>query len=369
MRILLVSSFVLPHAGGVEQFADTTARMLRERGHTVRLLACRRPGEDGTADAHVPARFVGHGEWPLPTGGWRTVSREVGWADTVVANNALQPLSDLAVLAARRRGVGRLLVIHGSGQPHPGAGRRAAGLARAGVQRTLSRAAVRRALPVSVSVAGAEGVRRTYGVRCAYLPYPLPELPPAPPLPPPAADEPLRVAWVGRLAAEKDPLLAVRAVERLRAARPATLDVHGGGRLEPQLAELAAARGWLTLHGSRPWREVLDEQARAHVCLSTSAWDNVQVAVLEALARGVPVVSTQVGDAARYYRRPELGRFCVPAGDAGALSDALAELAAGYAGHRHAFDDNGRRLQAVHGGAVAALEELIDGAARERRAR
>jgi hypothetical protein len=55
MHVLLVSSFVLPHAGGVEQFVATIRRMLEDRGHVVRLLACRLPGRDGTADAVVPA--------------------------------------------------------------------------------------------------------------------------------------------------------------------------------------------------------------------------------------------------------------------------------------------------------------------------
>ena len=49
MRILLVSSFVVPHAGGVEQFVQTVREMLEARGCEVRLLACRRDGEDATA--------------------------------------------------------------------------------------------------------------------------------------------------------------------------------------------------------------------------------------------------------------------------------------------------------------------------------
>ncbi len=368
VRILLVSSFVSPHAGGVERFTDTVRDLLTERGHAVRLLACRRPGEDRAADALVPARFVGAGDWPLPTGGARTLWREVGWADAVLASNALQPLSDLAVLAARRRGVPRLLVVHGSGQPRSGEGRPLADRARSGFQRTLARAAVRRALVVSVSVAGLDGVRRAYGVRGAHLPYPLPELPVAYALRPPAAAEPLRVAWVGRLAPEKDPLLAVRAVERLRERRAATLDVHGAGRLEAELAALSATRPWLTLGGAQPWPAVLEHQARAHVCLSTSTWDNVQVAVLEALARGIPVVSTQVGDAERHHG-PALRRFCVAPGDADAVAAALDELATGYAEHRRAFVANGRRLRALHGQGAIALEELIGVAGRPRRAR
>jgi len=357
MRVLLVSSFVLPHAGGVEQFVATIGGLLERHGYDVRVLACRRPGEDGTADAVVPARYLGAAGWPLPTGGWTTVWNEVGRADVIIANVSLYVLPAVAVLAGRRRGVPALFVIHGSGETvrH---GSRAFAVARAGFQRGVARIAVRRSLPVSVSRVGVEGARRSYGVHAAYLPYPLPELP--------AAegtvlreDEALRVAWIGRLGREKDPLLAVRAVERLRAKRPAMLDMYGDGPLRARLDTLAAERPWLAVHGARPWAEVLEVQGRVHVCLSTSVWDNVQVAVLEALARGVPVVSTRVGDAPRYYRVPSLARFCVDSGDEEALSRAMGELADSHELHRRAFADNGRQLEAIHRDAPRILMELI----------
>jgi glycosyltransferase involved in cell wall biosynthesis len=358
MRILLVSSFVVPHAGGVEQFVQTVRELLEARGCEVRLLACRRPGEDATADVVVPSRYLGPGGWPLPVAGWGTIRREVAGADAVVANVALQPLSVAAIAVARLQGVRRMLVVHGSGQPRRH-GSRAVLALRALFIRTVARPAMRQCLPVSVSVAGVEGAERAYGVRVRYLPYPLAELPVAEPRDGPADGEALRLVWVGRLAPEKDPLLAVRAVDRLRDAHDASLDVYGSGPLQPDLARLAETRPWMTLRGSRPWPEVLAAQERAHVCLSTSRWDNVQVAVLEALARGVPVVSTRVGDAPRYYTLPDLERFCVPPGDPAALADATAAVAAGYDDHRRAFADNGAHLRAVHSESPRILMELI----------
>ena len=75
MRVLLVSSFVLPHAGGVEQFVATLRALLEQSGCEVRVLACRRPGEDTTADVVLPTRFIGPSGWPLVTGGWETLCR------------------------------------------------------------------------------------------------------------------------------------------------------------------------------------------------------------------------------------------------------------------------------------------------------
>ena len=50
-NVLLVSSFVLPHTGGVEQFVDTAKEVLSARRCRVRVLACRLPGGSVDADA------------------------------------------------------------------------------------------------------------------------------------------------------------------------------------------------------------------------------------------------------------------------------------------------------------------------------
>jgi glycosyltransferase involved in cell wall biosynthesis len=357
-KALLVSSFVRPHRGGVEEFVEAARTLLEERGWQVRTLACRIPG--ATADAVVPTRFFGGSEWPLPTGAWRTIWREVGAVDVVIANNARHLLPVLSVLAARARRRAALLVIHGSGEglyAGPGPFR----LARSLFERTLALLAVRVSRPVSVSRAGVEGVRKLYGASADYLPYPVRELPPLSPRTL-SADEPLSVAWVGRLFPEKDPHLAVEAVAEVRREREAVLDMCGDGRLRGELEELAAQRPWLVLHGSRPWEEAQALQARAHVCLSTSVADNVQVAVLEALCRGIPTVSTRVGDAPAYYLRPAIHHLCVPPRDPEAVAKALLDLAASHDDYRREFEANAAALRARHEDAGAILAALAAGA-------
>jgi glycosyltransferase involved in cell wall biosynthesis len=350
---------VLPHAGGVEQFVETARGILLERGCDVRVLACRRAGSDATADDTVPTRFLGRSSWPLPVGGWRTLWREVHHADVVVGNNARHVLPVLAVLVARLQRRGAIFVVHGSGEgPHAGSG--AFRVARATFQRTLARRAVRVSRPVSVSHAGVASILRLYGVEATHLPYPLRALPPVAATPRLTADEPVRLVWVGRLYPEKDPALAVRAVERLRDERPATLDVYGAGILDAELARLARSRPWLRLHGACGWDEIQEVQAAAHLCLSTSAADNVQVAVLEALSRGIPVVSTRVGDASRYYLSGALGCFCVAAGDPDAIARSVLELCSSYPSYRDDFVRNGQKLTSQHGEAPSVLARLID---------
>jgi glycosyltransferase involved in cell wall biosynthesis len=355
--VLVVSSFVLPHAGGVEEFVGSARRLLEERGLHVRVLACRLPGLDGTADAVVPARFLGRSGWPLPTGGLTTLWRELSAADLVLANNARHLLPVVAVLAARCRRRAALLVVHGSAQGEY-AGGRGFGRVRALFQATLGRLAVHASRPVSVSRAGVEGVERLYGRQAAYLPFPVKPLAPAAPLAPePGA--PLRIAWVGRLSPEKDPLRAVEAVDIVRRTREAELHLYGDGPLRGELVALALERPWLVLPGSVAWESVQQAQARAHVCLSTSVADNVQVALLEPLARGIPCVSTRVGDALSYYERPAIRHLCVPPADAAALADAILDVAGSYGRVRKEFSKNAAVLKARHSSSGDVLEQLV----------
>jgi glycosyltransferase involved in cell wall biosynthesis len=362
-RVLLISSFVKPHPGGVEEFVDTSRALLAERGLQTRVLACRWPGMDGSADAVVPTRFVGRSSWPLPIGGLRVLWREVSSADAVVANNARQLLPVIGVLVARARGRTAFLVVHGSGAG-PYTGSSPSGAVRRLFEKTLGNLALRVSHPVSVSEAGIEGVRRLYGVKASYLPYPLRDLQPIEA--PPALEEtlPLRVAWVGRLFPEKDPLSAVRALDIVRLRRDAVLEVFGDGPLRVRLDALACERPWLRVHGARSWEEVQRREADSHVCLSTSVADNVQVAVLEALSRGIPTISTRVGDAPSYYVANTLEHLCVQPANPPATADALLDLASSYDAYRREFAANAAALRERHNRAGDVLMRLVNSALR-----
>jgi glycosyltransferase involved in cell wall biosynthesis len=358
-RALLVSSFVRPHQGGVEEFVEATRTLLEEQGWSTRTVACRVPGLDASADAVVPTRFLGQSSWPVPTGGWRTLWREVGAADLVIANGARQFLPVLAVLAARARGRAALLVIHGSGDPQA-LGSWPIKLGRSLFERTLALLAVRLSRPVSLTRAGVRGLQKVYGVAPSYLPYPIRELPPVPEAPTLSADEPLRVAWVGRLFPEKNPVLAVDAVEVARRRREAVLHMCGDGHLRSELERLARRRPWLVLHGTRSWEDVQTLQGSAHACLATSVAEGAHLAVLEPLCRGIPTVSTRVGDAPAYYNRPAIRNLCVPSGDAESAGRALLDIASSYERQRVEFAANASILRARHAAAGEALAALAE---------
>ena len=358
-RVLIVSSFVLPRRGGVEQFVDIAAGVLRERGSRVRVLACHPRDGAAAADVTIPSRFLRASGWPLPVGGWRTLWDEVGNADVVVANGTRHLLPSLATVAARLRRKKVLFVLHGSGAPFSTSSFFYHRLLGTVFERLVTRPVLRLSQPVSLSRAGVAGARRRYGVTAAHIPFPLRDLPPARPrfL---GADQPIRIVWVGRLFREKNPVGAVAVLEQVRRHRGATLEMYGDGVLLEELERLARDRPWLAVRESRSWEEIQQVQDAAHVCLSTSLRDATQLAILEPLARGIPVVATRVGDAPHYYADPQLDAFCVDPWDPRAAAAAILELASVYERYVEQFAANGARLRRVHDGGRERLGSLID---------
>jgi len=366
-NVLLVSSFVLPHTGGVEQFVDTAKEVLSARRCRVRVLACRLPGGSVDADALVPTWFLPPGGWPLPVGGWRRLWREIGKADVVIVNGARHLLPALAALVARLRRKRVLFVLHGSGAPFTKGSFFYHRLLGSVFEWLVARPALRLSLPVSLSRAGVAGAQARYGVAATYVPYPLRDLRPPKRARSLRVNEPLEIVWVGRLYPEKDPLSAVAVVERVRLSRDATLEFYGEGILTDALERLACDRPWVSVRGSRSWAEIQEVQAGAHVCLSTSLRDATQIGILEPLSRGIPVVSTGVGDAPRHYVTPALRSFCVEPGDVDAAAAAILELASAYDRYRDEFAANGRLLQARHRRGRAYLASLVEPATPSRR--
>lgn len=103
------------------------------------------------------------------------------------------------------------------------------------------------------------------------------------------------VGWVGRLSSEKGPdvlLEALPALSRL----PITLCMIGGGVDQPRLAERAAQLG---VADRVRWLGVVPNAERVFtafdVCVLSSRTEGTPVVLLEAMASGIPVVTTNVG--------------------------------------------------------------------------
>jgi glycosyltransferase involved in cell wall biosynthesis len=137
------------------------------------------------------------------------------------------------------------------------------------------------------------------------------------------------VGWLGRMTEIKRVDVLLDAFARLRAGgTEADLVLVGDGPLRPVVEAQAASLGIADHTHVIGFREdVAPIYAALDAIALTSANEGTPVAVIEALAAGVPAVSTDVGGVSDVVPQGEAG-FLVPAGDAEAVADRLAQLAA-----------------------------------------
>jgi glycosyltransferase involved in cell wall biosynthesis len=138
-------------------------------------------------------------------------------------------------------------------------------------------------------------------------------------------DAPLALS-VGRLHPQKGFPDLLRAFERVVAVQPdAHLRIAGIGRQRSELSRQirsSALADRVELLGLR--RDVPRLLGAADVYVSAALWEGLPVAILEAMAAGLPVVATRVGDVPRVVG-PGMGAL-VEAGDAEGLADASIAL-------------------------------------------
>ncbi|MBW3608446.1 MAG: glycosyltransferase, partial [Actinobacteria bacterium] len=165
----------------------------------------------------------------------------------------------------------------------------------------------------------------------------------------------ITVLYAGRLTREKGADLLAKAFLQARARDPRLhLALAGGGPeehfLRARLGEHATLLGWLTGDA------LAAAYASADIFLFASRTDTFGQVLLEAQASGLPVVAVGEGGPAGIVTDQITGRLCPP--DAGALADAVVELAAAPA-QRERLARNA--MQAVsHRTWERALQRLAD---------
>lgn len=170
----------------------------------------------------------------------------------------------------------------------------------------------------------------------------------------------LRILFVGRLVPEKGPALLLEAVEGLRRDVPelaVELRIVGSGPLEASLRDQVAVSGLtdvVELTGPLGNEHLPAQYAWADVFCLPSFAEGVPVVLMEALATGLPVVSTTIAGIPELVQNSECGRL-VPPGRVDLLRDALQELAnlgtvgratLGAAGRRRVVEEFGPALNA-----------------------
>lgn len=171
---------------------------------------------------------------------------------------------------------------------------------------------------------------------------------------------------VGRLHPQKAFPDLLRAFAMTAAAHPdAHLCIAGEGRMRGEIDRLVASLGLadrVRILGLR--RDVPRLLAAADIYVSSAHWEGMPVATLEAMAAGLPIVATRVGDVARIVT--EATGILVAPGDPGAIADALSPLLSdpqrrrcqGEAARAHVRAHFGRDAWAARW--LALYRELVD---------
>jgi len=140
-------------------------------------------------------------------------------------------------------------------------------------------------------------------------------------------DGPIQILSVGRIDAEKNPLMLVDVLERLD--QRFRLVVCGDGPLEGELTRLIAERGLegrATLRGHVPMGKELTRLYReSHVFLHVSWTEGVPQVLLESFAAALPTVATAVGGVAEAAADAAL---LIPPGEPTRAADAVRSIAA-----------------------------------------
>jgi len=185
------------------------------------------------------------------------------------------------------------------------------------------------------------------------------------------------VLTVARLVPIKRVTLLVEAFATVRLRAPdAHLVIVGDGPDREGIRQRAADLGVLdavTFVGSVPHRELPALYRAADVFTLSSDFDNSPNVVLEAMATGMPVVSTDVGGVRQFVDDPEGGAI-VPRGDVAALARALERYvaspsesrAAGVYNRRKASAEFSWPASAAH--LLAVYRRVVGAAATEQRA-
>lgn len=139
-----------------------------------------------------------------------------------------------------------------------------------------------------------------------------------------AADQPPVILGVGSFKIQKDFITLVRAFKRVRAVRPARLVILGKGPQRAMIKKLVKEQGLAAdVHLPGYVANPLAWMSKALVFVLSSLWEGLPGVLIESMACGCPVVSTDCPSGPREILSDGIYGPLVPPGDPDALARAI----------------------------------------------
>ncbi|HYH74382.1 MAG TPA: glycosyltransferase family 4 protein [Candidatus Saccharimonadales bacterium] len=173
------------------------------------------------------------------------------------------------------------------------------------------------------------------------------------------AGTPLQLLFVGRLAKQKNPHLAIAAAARIKHAH---LTIVGTGELQQELEAFVAERGLtgsVTFAGLKTGKHLEDAYAKADIFMMTSRAESFGTVIIEAMAKGVPIVASDI-PAVRNTVHTGRNGFLLPQ-DATSFADAITQLATDAALYARCSQANVADVQAYSWDQVVARTLTVYG--------
>ena len=137
------------------------------------------------------------------------------------------------------------------------------------------------------------------------------------------------LAFIGRLHAQKDPLILPDILVAMRPQKP-TMLIVGSGDLEiPLRAKIrdAGLEGQVTMMSAMPRHDALANLSRARLFLLPSLWEGLPITIIEAMLLHVPVIASKIRGNDEIVSHGDTG-YLVPARQPAAFAERLSALLA-----------------------------------------
>jgi glycosyltransferase involved in cell wall biosynthesis len=263
------------------------------------------------------------------------------WKPQVIHAHFAVPTGALAYKVSLLTGTPYVLTAH-LGDVPGGVPEQTAGLFR--MVQPFTRPIWKRAAAITaVSTFVAELAERAYGRRPEVILNGVP-LGPRPEI---KVHSPPRIIMVGRLSVQKNPLLALRALALVQDL-PWEFQVIGDGPLRQEMEDTTRQLGLMDRVAFRGWLDsskVASEMSNSDVLLLTSLSEGLPMAAIEALDRGLAVISSRIGGVTDVVEENRNGTLCdlTPEAFAGALRNLL-DQPAGLQKMREASSEMAQRF-------------------------